>query len=73
MNIPYRRQDLCSHLYKNNHELFLNFRLEAMRNGEETPILDTIVFRKIRILLGGKMRLMLAGGAPLSKGQLISE
>ena len=44
-----------------------------MRNGEETPILDTIVFRKIRILLGGKMRLMLAGGAPLSKGQLISE
>ena len=40
---------------------FLNFRLEAMRNGEETPILDTIVFRKIRILLGGKMRLMLAG------------
>ena len=67
MNIPYRRQDLCSHLYKNNHELFLNFRLEAIRNGESTPILDTIVFRKIRILLGGRMRLMLAGGAPLSK------
>ena len=38
-----------------------------MRNGEGTPILDMIVFRKIRILLGGKMRLMLAGGAPLSK------
>ena len=38
-----------------------------MRNGEETPIMDMIVFRKIRILLGGKMRLMLAGGAPLSK------
>ena len=29
--------------------------------------MDMIVFRKIRILLGGKMRLMLAGGAPLSK------
>jgi len=43
------------------------YRLEAMRNGEETPIMDMIVFRKIRILLGGKMRLMLAGGAPLSK------
>ena len=58
-------QDLAT--WTSNHELFLNFRLEAMRNGEETPILDTIVFRKIRILLGGKMRLMLAGGAPLSK------
>ena len=46
---------------------YTNFRLEAMRNGEETPIMDMIVFRKIRILLGGKMRLMLAGGAPLSK------
>ena len=38
-----------------------------MRNGEETPIMDMVIFRKIRILLGGKMRLMLAGGAPLSK------
>ena len=42
-------------------------RLEAMRNGEETPILDSIVFRKIRKILGGKMRMILAGGAPLSK------
>ena len=64
MKIPIS-QDLAT--CTNNHELYLNFRLEAMRNGEETPILDMIVFRKIRILLGGKMRLMLAGGAPLSK------
>jgi len=44
-----------------------DYRLEAMRNGEETPIMNTLIFRKIRMLLGGKMRLMLAGGAPLSK------
>ena len=43
------------------------FRLEAIRNGEATPILDRLVYRKIRALLGGRMRLMLAGGAPLSK------
>ena len=45
----------------------LFFRLEAIRNGEATPILDRLVYRKIRALLGGRMRLMLAGGAPLSK------
>ena len=46
---------------------FLFFSLAAMRNGESTPILDAIVFKKIRALLGGSMRLMLSGGAPLSK------
>ena len=41
--------------------------MEAIRNGEATPIMDRIVFKKIRALLGGYMRLMLCGGAPLSK------
>lgn len=43
-----------------------NYRLEAMRNGETTPILDFLVFRKIRGMLGGRVRLMFSGGAPLS-------
>ena len=47
-------------------EIFI-FSLAAIRNGESTPILDAIVFKKIRALLGGSMRLMLSGGAPLSK------
>ena len=38
-----------------------------MKHGEETPILNSIVFRKIRLLLGGHIRIMMAGGAPLSK------
>ena len=46
---------------------FKKFSLAAIRNGESTPILDAIVFKKIRALLGGSMRLMLSGGAPLSK------
>ena len=41
--------------------------MEAIKNGESTPIMDKIVFKKIRALLGGQMRLMLCGGAPLSK------
>lgn len=43
------------------------YRLSAIRNGEATPIMDRLIFKKIRALLGGKMRYMMAGGAPLSK------
>jgi hypothetical protein len=37
-----------------------------MRRGESTPILDFLVFRKIRSTIGGRVRLMFSGGAPLS-------
>ena len=34
----------------------------------KTPILDLIVFNKFKDLLGGRMRWMVSGGAPLSPG-----
>jgi long-chain acyl-CoA synthetase len=37
-----------------------------MKKGMATPICDRIVFNKIRSLLGGKMWMILVGGAPLS-------
>jgi long-chain acyl-CoA synthetase len=43
-----------------------NYRLAAMRRGESTPILNFLVYRKIRKILGGHVRLMFSGGAPLS-------
>ena len=43
-----------------------DYRLKAMRRGESTPILDFFVYRKMRKMLGGKVRLMFSGGAPLS-------
>ncbi|XP_031629734.1 long-chain-fatty-acid--CoA ligase 4 isoform X1 [Contarinia nasturtii] len=36
------------------------------QRGYETPILDKLIFKKISKLMGGKVRVMLAGGAPLS-------
>lgn len=43
-----------------------NYRLEAIRRGESTPILNFFIYRKIHALLGGNVRLMFSGGAPLS-------
>ncbi|KAI5636047.1 AMP-binding enzyme domain-containing protein [Phthorimaea operculella] len=37
-----------------------------MRRGYDTPILNRLMFTKVRALLGGKVRLMISGGAPLS-------
>ena len=31
-----------------------------------TPILDYLIFKKMRALVGGRIRLLLSGGAPLS-------
>ncbi|XP_049868981.1 long-chain-fatty-acid--CoA ligase 4 isoform X2 [Pectinophora gossypiella] len=37
-----------------------------MRRGYDTPILNKIMFTRVRALLGGRVRLMISGGAPLS-------
>jgi long-chain acyl-CoA synthetase len=34
--------------------------------GYDTPLIDKFVFKKVRSLLGGRVRMMLSGGAPLS-------
>lgn len=34
--------------------------------GYETPLLDKLIFKKIAKLMGGRVRVMMAGGAPLS-------
>ncbi|XP_023945055.2 long-chain-fatty-acid--CoA ligase 4 isoform X1 [Bicyclus anynana] len=37
-----------------------------MRRGYDTPVLNRVVFKKVRALLGGRVRLMISGGAPLA-------
>lgn len=37
-----------------------------MRRGYDTPVLNKIMFGRVRALLGGRVRLMISGGAPLS-------
>ncbi|XP_048247393.1 fatty acid CoA ligase Acsl3-like isoform X1 [Haliotis rufescens] len=42
------------------------YKRKQLENGYDTPLLNKLVFSKICKLLGGNVRLMLCGGAPLS-------
>ncbi|KAL7015168.1 hypothetical protein ACKWTF_016317 [Chironomus riparius] len=44
----------------------VNYKRRWVRQGYRTPIVDKIVFKKVAALMGGKMRAMISGGAPLS-------
>ncbi|XP_067102448.1 long-chain-fatty-acid--CoA ligase 3a [Osmerus mordax] len=46
--------------------LAYNYKLEQLSKGYSTPLCDNLVFRKVRALLGGRTRVLLSGGAPLS-------
>lgn len=44
-----------------------DYKTRRLITGYRTPLLDKILFQKIRDLLGGRIRMMLCGGAPLSE------
>lgn len=44
-----------------------DYKTRRLVDGYSTPLLDKILFQKIRNLLGGRIRMMLSGGAPLSE------
>ncbi|KAI7800817.1 long-chain-fatty-acid--CoA ligase 3a [Triplophysa rosa] len=46
--------------------LAYNYKMEQLAMGYNTPLCDRFVFRKVRALLGGRLRVLLSGGAPLS-------
>uniref|UniRef100_A0A8D0L2I5 long-chain-fatty-acid--CoA ligase n=1 Tax=Sphenodon punctatus TaxID=8508 RepID=A0A8D0L2I5_SPHPU len=46
--------------------LAYNYKMEQISKGYTTPLCDSLIFRKVRLLLGGKTRVLLCGGAPLS-------
>ncbi|XP_044058882.1 long-chain-fatty-acid--CoA ligase 3a [Siniperca chuatsi] len=46
--------------------LAYSYKLEQLAKGYSTPLCDKLVFRKVRSLLGGRTRVLLSGGAPLS-------
>uniref|UniRef100_A0A8C2HJ34 long-chain-fatty-acid--CoA ligase n=1 Tax=Cyprinus carpio TaxID=7962 RepID=A0A8C2HJ34_CYPCA len=75
-----RLNEIMDRIYKNvmlkveemsvfQRTLFLlayNYKMEQLAMGYSTPLCDRLVFRKFRALLGGRLRVLLSGGAPLS-------
>jgi long-chain acyl-CoA synthetase len=53
--------------FKKVFEYCYEYKRYWMERGRNTPVCDKIVFNKIRALLGGRMRYVIVGGAPLSK------
>ncbi|KAJ8390354.1 hypothetical protein AAFF_G00107480 [Aldrovandia affinis] len=55
-----------SRLQRTLFVLAYNYKMEQISKGYSTPLCDRLVFRKVRSLLGGRTRVLLSGGAPLS-------
>ncbi|KAF6361006.1 acyl-CoA synthetase long chain family member 3 [Rhinolophus ferrumequinum] len=55
-----------SSFQRNLFILAYNYKMEQISKGRSTPLCDRFIFRKVRSLLGGNIRLLLCGGAPLS-------
>lgn len=43
-----------------------DYKSSWKRRGYNTPLIDKVIFGPLRNLMGGNMRLMISGGAPLS-------
>lgn len=59
--------EAASPVVKKLFHMAFEAKLEALRHGRDTPFWNFIVFRKFSALLGGRMRIIVSGGAPLSK------
>ncbi|XP_010895406.1 long-chain-fatty-acid--CoA ligase 4b isoform X1 [Esox lucius] len=47
-------------------KLGYNYKLEQIKMGYDAPLCNMLLFKKVKALLGGNIRMMLSGGAPLS-------
>jgi len=44
----------------------VNYKKAASNRGEPTPIMDKLIFKGVKALIGGRIRVIFTGGAPLS-------
>jgi long-chain acyl-CoA synthetase len=51
---------------KQYFDFCVNYRLKWTKRGMDTPLINKLVFSKVKRLVGGKLKLVLAGGAPVA-------
>ena len=59
--------ELMSPLQKLFFKFAYDYKTKQTAIGRDTPILNALIFNKTAALLGGKIRAMLSGGAPLEE------
>eukprot|EP00092_Neocalanus_flemingeri_P029144 GFUD01031632.1.p1 GENE.GFUD01031632.1~~GFUD01031632.1.p1 ORF type:complete len:730 (+),score=165.17 GFUD01031632.1:69-2258(+) len=47
-------------------DLCYRYRLKWIKRGHDTPIMNRIIFNKFKAVLGGNVRFLMSGGAPLA-------
>uniref|UniRef100_A0AAQ5XWH6 long-chain-fatty-acid--CoA ligase n=1 Tax=Amphiprion ocellaris TaxID=80972 RepID=A0AAQ5XWH6_AMPOC len=64
-NVMSKVQEM-SFIQKTLFTLGYKYKLEQIKRGYDAPLCNALLFRKVKKLLGGRVRMMLSGGAPLS-------
>ncbi|KAF3838065.1 hypothetical protein F7725_009833 [Dissostichus mawsoni] len=64
-NVMSKVQEM-SLIQKTLFTLGYRYKLEQIKRGYDAPLCNALLFRKVKKLLGGRVRMMLSGGAPLS-------
>lgn len=64
-NVMSKVQEM-SYIQRTLFTLGYKYKLEQVKRGYDAPLCNMLLFRKVKKLLGGRVRMMLSGGAPLS-------
>jgi len=63
----YTKIESGSPLLRNVFSAAFAYKARLLRLGHQTPLLDKFIFKKLRDQTGGRVRIMLSGGAPISR------
>ncbi|XP_078403651.1 long-chain-fatty-acid--CoA ligase 4 isoform X2 [Cetorhinus maximus] len=64
-NVMSKVQEM-NYIQRTLFKLGYDYKLEQIKRGYDAPLCNMILFKKVKALLGGNVRMMLSGGAPLS-------
>ncbi|GBO99357.1 Long-chain-fatty-acid--CoA ligase 4 [Eumeta japonica] len=64
--VPIYPDDVLIGPQKALFQFLYQYKVKWYQRGYETPLIDKLVFKKVAKLMGGRVRIMMSGGAPLS-------